>query len=1829
MFTKKPIAFFILLSLTFWGWQFSILTNSQIAKAANYTIECSGTSSVPTVVDESLYTSGDDLTFIYTGSGYCSLDNPLIANSVTIETGVWLTHDAQDPDGLTITASSFVLNGVIDVNGKGCAGGTLATNATGFGPDATNTCVAAGNGTGDLDGGGAGHGGEGGDSQTTLQAGGAAFDNSFTPSKFGAGGAMTNEYSESYGGAGGGLVNITTLGGEASFTNNGAIVADGAAGSNTNDAGGGGGAGGTIYIKAGSYSGTGPLTAKGGGGGNTTSLDGGNGGGGRVIVYFYQTSLTNLATTLESKVNVIGASSSNMGEAGTNGTAAFVDWNTDSTNYTDADVYMYDGFRFQAGEENSGNNFLFSSLQVLGNVNNANIVVTTANTIIQATNNMNLSNTTISGTGVNSLGLTADSMAINNVSSEDTLAISSVGDLTLTATSSINSLDRVTISTDTIEFATPSLGFTNSTLTATDTGIAESLEFTDGISINMGSPFGENCTFTGNINATFSNLSIYSGSTITANEKGCGGGSMAISDPGYGPNESNVCTSGGSGTGISNGGAGHGGVGGAGESTGTGGATYDSTTEPVLFGAGGSRNTSGMGSAGGKGGGILHFTVTDTFSLSGTLSANGSAGNVVSTYGGGGGAGGSIYISTTTIGGSGGTITTNGGNGGDSSNSNDGGGGGGGIISINYVNNSSDWLTTTIAENNTAGGGSGSGGNAGATGSLLKNQYSIPTAPIILTPADESTDISINPTLTSSEYSSNGATHLFSNWKITTDPLGLFSVWYKNNDATNLTSIAVNTTNGTFTGVLEGETGLEYNTVYYTFVKHTNVVGSTNWSIASSFTTTNNFSVPVSPIIIAPAGNALDVLINPTIASSNYSSDGAPHLSSNWKITTDLLGLFSVWHKDNDTTNLTSIVINDTNGTFGGVLEGETALGYSTAYYAFVKHTNVVGSTSWSLASNFTTIADNSAPSATALSTAPTQATNGGGYVTFTTTISDEDNDATKLKVQYSDDAGTTWKDPFLVSVTPSSGSVDLDNSNVYQIGTVNAVDTDSTNVLLTIVWDTQSINNNGGEGGIIGNDLSTIQIRITPNDGTIDGTSQTSASFEVDNAAPSGLGNLSLSTESNTIRVTWPAVSTEAHFDHYEIWYGTNSTDVSTRTSPALEYDDSDNSNLTTMTTGTTLLPALSVGTTYAIKLWAIDTYGNSSTTATNSIRTSGSSTETSANSGGGGGSSSGNGSSNANATNSFTTAIDPNSISVSGEDNLNDSEGYSLSGETESSPINTEPLTDIEVISEPASESINFIVEITPSNINLDSTEVLIQTPIEVSNEIPLEVATTNNEPSNEPVIASTRENLTENTSYQEISADKNQDSIPDWYEAKSTSTKQSFDPQADDDGDGLSNQQEYLLGTNFQKLDSDNDGLADFQEFNSGSNPNSYDTDGDGLSDAQEISAGTNINLLDTDMDGYEDSIEIASGSDPLSSSDTPVDSDDDGAPDQWTNQYPNLKEVTYTKPQTIQGLDHPLILTFKMTDSDGDGLTDAEEMRFGSNPTDGDSDKDGISDGEEVIDYQTNPTLATSKENLYQTKISNVKNEVTFADKTPVIKGISTPNTVLNLLIIPQSADTKKQAFLSSLLVSLFGVDEEIITQSVTTDDKGKFLAMPTLQNGDYTVIVRSLDSKGNIQDESLPYNISIDSSTTIDPVLPQQLDEEKIDVKNLKLIRLANNRPYLYGKTSKGYEVVTTWASQQYTASLLADTDSGEFVVSAPNVLEEGNHDLLVYAVDPAQNFYTSAINIDFEVLPQGAIAIPQTSQNFPLIWWLAGGFGGLGVITILYLAFRKNQPPAA
>ncbi len=188
-------------------------------------------------------------------------------------------------------------------------------------------------------------------------------------------------------------------------------------------------------------------------------------------------------------------------------------------------------------------------------------------------------------------------------------------------------------------------------------------------------------------------------------------------------------------------------------------------------------------------------------------------------------------------------------------------------------------------------------------------------------------------------------------------------------------------------------------------------------------------------------------------------------------------------------------------------------------------------------------------------------------------------------------------------------------------------------------------------------------------------------------------------------------------------------------------------------------------------------------------------------------------------------------------------------------------------------------------------------------------------------------------------------------------------------DFDGDGLSNAEEYALGTDPRLLDSDGDGLSDFDEVNThGTDPADADTDDDGAADGWEIANGfdpddASDGALDPDEDGLDNAGEYAAGTDPADAdtdddtlldgaevnthgtSPLTADTDGDGMDDAW-----EVAECT-----------NPLV-DDAASDPDGDRLTNLGEHSAGTDPCDADTDDDGMDDFVEVTQAHSNPLVA---------------------------------------------------------------------------------------------------------------------------------------------------------------------------------------------------------------------------------------------------------------------------
>ena len=106
-----------------------------------------------------------------------------------------------------------------------------------------------------------------------------------------------------------------------------------------------------------------------------------------------------------------------------------------------------------------------------------------------------------------------------------------------------------------------------------------------------------------------------------------------------------------------------------------------------------------------------------------------------------------------------------------------------------------------------------------------------------------------------------------------------------------------------------------------------------------------------------------------------------------------------------------------------------------------------------------------------------------------------------------------------------------------------------------------------------------------------------------------------------------------------------------------------------------------------------------------------------------------------------------------------------------------------------------------------------------------------------------------------------DADNDGIGDAYEI---SCGKDLNPDEDDDNDGLTNYQEFILGLIATNPDSDGDGMPDGWEVQHNLDPRrndaNEDADNDGLTNLEEYEHGANPQVADTDGDGISDGLEV---------------------------------------------------------------------------------------------------------------------------------------------------------------------------------------------------------------------------------------------------------------------------------------------------------------------------------------------------------------------------------
>jgi hypothetical protein len=212
----------------------------------------------------------------------------------------------------------------------------------------------------------------------------------------------------------------------------------------------------------------------------------------------------------------------------------------------------------------------------------------------------------------------------------------------------------------------------------------------------------------------------------------------------------------------------------------------------------------------------------------------------------------------------------------------------------------------------------------------------IPTVPVLVSPANNSTGVALNPTL---------------KWNKSTGALT-----YRLQVATDANFTAIIFNDSTLVDTMKQLSGLGYNTPYFWRVNAKNAAGTSAYSDVWKFTTMTEPVLPGVPVLVSPANNATGIVLSPML-KWNKSTNAVTY---RLQVATDA--------------NFTAVVFNDS--TLTDTLKQLSGLSYNTKYYWRVNAKNPTGTSNWSTVFNFTTETPPPVPSTPILASPANNATN-------------------------------------------------------------------------------------------------------------------------------------------------------------------------------------------------------------------------------------------------------------------------------------------------------------------------------------------------------------------------------------------------------------------------------------------------------------------------------------------------------------------------------------------------------------------------------------------------------------------------------------------------------------------------------------------------------------------------------------------------------------------------------------------------------------------------------------------------------------------------------------
>lgn len=274
-----------------------------------------------------------------------------------------------------------------------------------------------------------------------------------------------------------------------------------------------------------------------------------------------------------------------------------------------------------------------------------------------------------------------------------------------------------------------------------------------------------------------------------------------------------------------------------------------------------------------------------------------------------------------------------------------------------------------------------------------------------------------------------------------------------------------------------------------------------------------------------------------------------------------------------------------------------------------------------------------------------------------------------------------------------------------------------------------------------------------------------------------------------------------------------------------------------------------------------------------------------------------------------------------------------------------------------------------------------------------------------------------------------------------------------------------------------------------------------------------------------------------------------------------------------------------------DSDKDGLSDQHEFYMGTDPQVGDSDGDGFEDGKEILQFGTDPNVATEQTGELKPRVVNFAPEETIEPGPQFILGQAEPGEVVKLY-------EKNEAGELTLLAE------------ATADDQGAYALFSDVElpEGKHDLV---------LGDSSFTVNVAEPEFKT--PVIPSEGIEAGTVFKE-------DETPALTLKPMEEALIVVTWQSTVYSQTLIADASGASIKIEPPADLGPGEHTVTWYSQNLETGQKSQPTQVAFTITSPTTTAFVTGETNELSLWTLAAiGGGVLLTLTALGLVLSKKQ----